>query len=98
MVKLQALGNMVIVQPLKKETKTASGIYVPETAQQVSCEGVVIAANEFFMTEKGVKVPSEVQVGDIVMYDNRGVAPTEIDGGEYLFVHVEALLAKRTEG
>lgn len=95
--KLQALGNMAIIKPLENDEKTASGIFIPTTVEQVNCEGIVVAVNENFRTEKGVLVPAEIQVGDLVIYDSRGTAPAKVDGEDYLFVHMDALLAKKVE-
>ena len=60
---IRPLADRVIVEPSAAETKTASGIIIPDTAQEKPQEGVVVAAGNGKADE-----PMTVKVGDKVLY------------------------------
>lgn len=60
---VQALGERVIVKPIEMDSKTASGIIIPDTAKTRSQKGVVISVGP-----GGEKVEGNAQIGDIVMF------------------------------
>ena len=85
---LQPINSRVVIRPKKVEEKTAGGIYIPETAQEKSQEGTVIAVPQMD------KCP--LAVGDLVIYEN--FAGTEITskGETLLLLKMEDILAKIT--
>ena len=66
--KVRPLGDRLIVEPLKQEEKTASGIILPETAKEKPQEGTVIAVGPGRRDEDGDRVPMDVSEGDRVLY------------------------------
>lgn len=83
MKKTFPVGNRLLVKPHPSETKTASGIIVPE---QKGTTGDVI--------EVGKEVESGIKVGDKIMYQaGRGVVPINIEGEEYLIINENEILA-----
>ena len=97
-MKLKPLGDRVIVEPTEHEDKTASGLYLPETAKEKPQEGKVIAVGAGLWDEEGDKrLPIDVKVGDRVIYSKySGTEFKEtVDGAEhkYLIVSEKDILA-----
>jgi len=87
-VKMKPLADRVLVEPMAAEEKTASGIYIPDTAKEKPSKGKVIAAG------KGTK-DEEMQVkpGDIVLYGKYAGTEITIDGKDYLIMRQSDILA-----
>jgi len=94
-IKLDPLGDRVVVKPSTKEEVTKGGIVIPETAKEKPQEGQVLAVGPGKMTEDGKRIPLDVKVGDIVIYAKYG--GTEIkEGDEELIILRESdILAKK---
>jgi chaperonin GroES len=94
-VKLDPLGDRVVVKPSTKEEVTKGGIVIPDTAKEKPQEGEVMAVGPGRMTEDGKRIPLDVKVGDIVIYAKYG--GTEIkEGDEELIILRESdILAKK---
>jgi chaperonin GroES len=94
-VKLDPLGDRVVVKPSTKEEVTKGGIVIPDTAKEKPQEGEVMAVGPGKMTEDGKRIPLDVKVGDIVVYAKYG--GTEIkEGDEELIILRESdILAKK---
>ncbi len=94
-VKLDPLGDRVVVKPSTKEEVTKGGIVIPDTAKEKPQEGKVMAVGPGRMTEDGKRIPMDVKVGDIVIYAKYG--GTEIkEGDEELIILRESdILAKK---
>lgn len=84
-VSVRPLGENVLVSAIVPETKTASGIYLPETAGEKPQQGKVIAIGE---SEK-----IKVKVGDRVIYTRYGGTEVDIDSEAYLIITQKDLLA-----
>jgi chaperonin GroES len=90
---IRPLGDRVVLEPLKEEEKTKSGIYLPETADREKPEqGKVIAVGPGRL-EEGKRVPMEVKVGDIVIFTKYGPNEVKVDDKEYLIAKEEDILA-----
>jgi chaperonin GroES len=94
-IKLDPLGDRVVVKPSTKEEVTKGGIVIPDTAKEKPQEGEVLAVGPGKMTEDGKRIPPDVKVGDIVIYAKYG--GTEIkEGDEELIILRESdILAKK---
>jgi chaperonin GroES len=93
MINLKPAAGYLLVEPLEKEVKTASGIYLPDSASEKPQKGKVLAAGSAETTEKGTKKASPCKVGDIVIYKKWGGNEVKIGSIEYLFVKFEDILA-----
>ena len=93
-MKIQPLGDRVVVKPLEAEEKTKGGIVIPDTAKERPQEGEVIAVGPG--KREGDKViPLEVKVGDKVLYGKySGTEIRDKEGQEYLILREEDILAK----
>ncbi len=82
-----------LVQPSEAETKTASGIYLPEGAQEKPAQGIVIACGDDMVMENGKTVKCPVKNGDKVVYKKWGGDEIKIEGKELKLVKFDDLMA-----
>jgi len=87
-LKIQPLSDRVLVEPQEAETKTASGLYIPDSAKEKPQQGKVVAVG------KGKKNHSmTVKVGDIVLYGKYSGSELKYEGNDYLIMREEDILA-----
>jgi len=92
--KVQPLAGYVLVKPAKTETKTASGLYLPENSAEKPSYGTVLAVGDSIW-ESGVKeIHSPVKVGATVIYKKWGGNEFQIEDTEYQFLKFEDVLAE----
>ena len=92
---LQPLGDRVVVKPLSEEdSKTPSGIYIPDTAKEKPQEGEVVAVGPGEPNDNGEKIKPDVEKGDIVVYSKYGGTEIKVEGIEYLILSSRDILAK----
>jgi len=93
-MELQPLGNRVVVKVLEpEEEKTASGIVIPESAQEKPQQAEVIAVGPG-EKEEGELVEPPVEEGDRVIFGKYSGSEVEVDGQEYLILGGDDILAK----
>ncbi|MCX6704277.1 MAG: co-chaperone GroES [Candidatus Woesebacteria bacterium] len=90
---LKPTAGYLLIEPLEKEVKTASGIYLPDTAGEKPQKGKVLASGPAEITEKGASKASPCKVGDVVIYKKWGGNEVKVGNIEYLFVKFEDVLA-----
>jgi chaperonin GroES len=84
---IKPLGDRVVVEAAPAETKTASGIYIPETAQEKPQHGTVVATGPGKYAEQtGNLIPLSVKEGDKVLYGKFAGQEITIDGSDYLIM------------
>ncbi len=83
-MKLNPLDNRLVVKPGEAESKTATGIVLPETAKEKPTRGKVISVGPGKMLDTGKRAPISVNVGDEVYYGK--YAGTEVKINEEKFV------------
>ena len=86
-VNFKPLVDRVLVEPAPAETKTASGLIIPDTAKEKPQEGVVVAVGNGKKDE-----PLTVKVGDRVLYGKYSGQELKLDGKDYLIVRESDLL------
>ena len=87
-VKIQPLADRVLVQPAEAETTTASGIIIPDTAQEKPQKGKIVAIG------KGTKEnPITVKTGDDVLYGKYSGTELKYQGEDYLIMKESDILA-----
>ncbi|MDO8618529.1 MAG: co-chaperone GroES [Candidatus Daviesbacteria bacterium] len=92
-LQIKPLMGYVLVMPLEAETKTSSGIYLPESAQEKPAQGTVMACGDEQILENGKGVQCPVKVGDKVVYKKWGGDEIKIDGKELKLVKFDDLMA-----
>ncbi|KAF9308999.1 10 kDa heat shock protein [Linnemannia elongata] len=86
--------DRVLVQRIKPQQKTASGIYIPEKAQEALNEGHVIAVGKGLVTQEGKIIPSELKEGDKVLLPPYGGSAVKVDNEELILFRESEILAK----
>lgn len=69
---IQPVPGFLLIEPLKQEQATASGIYLPESHEEKPQSGKVLAVGDEFVTDYGIKKTSPVKIGDVVIYKEWG--------------------------
>ncbi len=92
-VSIKPLMGYCLVQPSEADTKTASGIILPESAQEKPAQGTVIACGDDMVMENGKVVKCPVKVGDKVVYKKWGGDEIKVSGVEYKLVKFDDLMA-----
>ena len=87
-VNIKPLADRVLVEPLPAETKTASGLYIPDSAQEKQHQGTVVAIGNGKKDE-----PLTVKVGDTVLYGKFSGSELRLDGKDYLMMREDDILA-----
>ncbi len=87
-LKIKPLADRVLVEPQEAETKTASGIYIPDSAKEKPQQGKVVAVGN------GTKDHDmTVKVGDTVLYGKYSGSELKFDGKDYLIMKEDDILA-----
>jgi chaperonin GroES len=91
---IQPLFAYVLIKPLQAETKTASGIVLPDTAQEKQSQmGEVLAVGSGFGSEDGRENKIILKVGDKVVYKKWGGNEIKLDGVEYMLMEQKDIMA-----
>ena len=85
---IKPLDDRVLVEPLEAETKTASGIIIPDSAKEKPQQGIVMAVGAGKKDE-----PMTVKVGDKVLYGKYSGNEISVDGKKYLIMHESDIFA-----
>ena len=92
--KIKPLRDYVVLQPIKVEEKTKSGIVLPDTAEKEKPEqGKVIAVGPGRTLPNGKTIPMSVKKGNIVLFTKYGPNEVKVDHKEYLIAKEEDILA-----
>ena len=92
-VNVTPLHNRVLVRRLEEKETAKGGIIIPDTAKEKPQEGEVIAVGAG-KTEKGRRVPLDVNVGDRILFGKYNGNDIKIDDQEYLILNEEEILLK----
>ena len=92
-LKVKPLMGYVLIEPSEAETKTASGIILPESAQEKPAQGKVVSVGEDIYLPNGQVIRVPVKVGDKVVYKKWGGDEIKVLGVEYKLVKFEDLMA-----
>ena len=85
---IRPLSDRVLVEPKEAETKTAAGIYIPDTAKEKPQQGTVLAAGPGKKDE-----PMEVKEGDSILYGKYAGTEVTYEGKTYLIMKQTDILA-----
>ena len=85
---IKPLADRVLVEPMEAETKTASGIIIPDNAKEKPQKGNVVAVGNGKKDE-----PLTVKVGDTVLYGKYGGTELKLEGKDYLIMRESDILA-----
>jgi len=85
-INIQPMGTRVLVQPLEQESKTASGLLLPETAKEKPQTGLIVAVGD----DEDIKL----KVNDKVLFAKYSGTEFKLDGSDYLLLESSDVLAK----
>ena len=85
-INLQPMGTRVLIKPLEQESKTSSGLLLPETAKEKPQTGLVVAVSD----DEEIKL----KVNDQVLFAKYSGTEFKMDGTEYLLLEANDILAK----
>ena len=85
---IRPLSDRVLVEPKEAETKTAAGLYIPDTAKEKPQQGTILAAGPGKKDE-----PMELKVGDVVLYGKYAGTEITVEGKNYLIMKQSDVLA-----
>lgn len=91
-VKIQPLGDRVVIRPLEETEQMRGGLYIPDTAKEKPQQGEIIAVGPG-RYEKGERVPMELKVGQRVLYGKYSGTEVTVDDEEYLIIKESDVLA-----
>jgi chaperonin GroES len=91
-LKIQPLGDRVVIRPLDETETMRGGLYIPDTAKEKPQQGEVVAVGPG-RVEKGEKVPMELKVGQKVLYGKYSGTEVTIDDEQVLIVKESDVLA-----
>jgi len=92
-ISLTPLEDKIIVKQAEAETKTASGLFIPDNAKEKPQQGEVLAVGPGRRDDKGERIPMDVKVGDKVLYSKYGGTEVHYQGEDYLIVSARDVLA-----
>jgi chaperonin GroES len=91
---IKPLSDHILIEPIKEEEKTKTGILLPETVEKERPEeGKVIAVGPGRITEEGKLIPVSVKPGQKVLFKKYGPDEIKVDDKEYLIAKEEDILA-----
>lgn len=87
-VNIKPLADRVLIAPLPAATQTASGLYIPDSAQEKQQRGTVAAVGSGKKDE-----PMTVKVGDTVLYGKFSGSEIKYEGADYIIMREDDILA-----
>ena len=90
---VRPLEDRVLVKPLEPEKKTASGIFLPETAKEKPMQGKIVAVGPGKLDKDGKRQPLDVKVGDRILIGKYAGSDIKLDNKEYVILTEDEVLA-----
>ena len=91
-VKIQPLGDRVLVKPVEAKETKRGGIIIPDTAKEKPQEGMIAACGKGKTTEDGKVIALDVKVGDKILYGKYSGSEIKLDDEDYLIMHQDDIL------
>ncbi|MBV6457794.1 MAG: 10 kDa chaperonin [Fimbriimonadaceae bacterium] len=92
-LQLKPLGDKVVVEVLDAQDKTASGIYLPDSAKKKPQEGKIVAVGSGRHLDNGDRNKLSVKVGDRVLFSKYGGNEVSVDGNDYTILDEDQVYA-----
>jgi chaperonin GroES len=91
-VKVQPLGDRVVIRPLEETAEMRGGLYIPDTAKEKPQQGEIVAVGPG-RYERGALVPMELKVGNKVLYGKYSGTEVTIEDEQLLIIKESDVLA-----
>jgi len=92
-MKIRPLHDRVVVTRVAEETKTAGGLYIPDSAKEKPARGKVVAVGEGKRDSDGNRLALDVKKGDEVLFGKYAGTELKLDGEEHIVLREEEILA-----
>jgi chaperonin GroES len=89
---VRPLEDRILIKPIEPETKTSSGLFLPETAKERPMQGTVVATGPGLLLENGERAPVNVKKGDTVVYGKYAGTEIEIKNTKHVIMRESELL------
>ena len=89
---VRPLHDRILVRRTEEETKTAGGLFIPDSAKEKPQRGEIVAAGKGRVTEEGKTMPLEVKVGDKILFAKYAGTEIKFSGEEFLMMREEDIL------
>ncbi|MDX2504966.1 MAG: co-chaperone GroES [Gammaproteobacteria bacterium] len=90
---IRPLGDRIVVRRLEEETKTAGGIYIPDSATEKPSEGEIVAIGKGRTADNGDLIAMEVRTGDKVIFGKYSGSEVKVNNETLLIMREEDVLA-----
>ena len=92
-IRLQPMGERIVVKRVESEETTAGGIVLPDSAREKPARGTVVAVGSGRLLDDGSRAESQLSNGDTVLFSSYAGESVEIDDVEYLLMREDDVLA-----
>ena len=97
MTEIKALDDKVILKVAESAETTIGGLIIPDGASETPDQGIVVAVGPGRKAFDGTVIPTNINVGDKVLFNKRAAQSIDIDGEDYLVFLTEHILAVITD-
>jgi chaperonin GroES len=91
-MKVRPLYDRILVKRVEGETKTAGGLFIPETAKEKPQQGVIVAVGKGKLQDDGSLRKLEVKAGDKILFAKYSGSEVKMDGDEHLILREDDIL------
>ncbi len=92
-VKIQPLGDRVLVKHIEEKEQIKGGIIIPDAAKEKSQEAEVVAVGKGRLADDGKRIPMEVAVGDRVLISKYGGSEVNLGGEKFTLLREDDVVA-----
>jgi len=92
-MKIRPLYDRILVKRIEEQTKTAGGLYIPDSAKEKPMEAVVVAVGNGKIQEDGSLRKLEVKAGDKILFSKYSGNEIKIEGTDHLILREDDILA-----
>ncbi len=91
-MKVRPLYDRILVKRVEEETKTAGGLYIPDTAKEKPQQGIIVAVGNGKLQDDGSLRKLEVKAGDKILFAKYSGSDIKMDGVEHLILREDDIL------
>ena len=91
-MKVRPLNDRILIKRVAEETKTAGGLFIPETAKEKPQRGVVVAVGKGRLLEDGSRVELDVKPKDQILFGKYAGTEIKLDGEEHIVLKEDEIL------